>query len=217
MEMDDNDFYVVRKNLNILSVLILILAYTNAKIDSLNFLNIQIDLNGTKLYVAIFIGYLYFLWRFLTKLQLRSGFWNDFLQFYINSEEGVRSTHNEKRYRQELIDKSLRLKKAVEENEDFFRFVQLSIIRFKEWPLTKLRLSFTFTSTGSGNGEQPNFNVDHDITFSRFFFLRKLVSFCLKGDKFGDYLFPIIPVLGNIAFFIFKSGWQGSLEQLFLR
>jgi len=129
------------------------------------------------------------------------------------SERGVRSTHNENRDRQDLIDKSPRLKKAVEENDDFFRFVQLSIFRFPGWPLTKLRLSVTFTSTGNGNGDSPNFTVDHDIRVSRVFFLQKLISFCFTTDKFGDYLFPLIPVLFNICFFFFKPEWQGSLHQ----
>lgn len=31
--IDDKDFYIVRKNLNIFSVIILILAFTNAKIS----------------------------------------------------------------------------------------------------------------------------------------------------------------------------------------
>lgn len=92
MDIDDKDFPLVRKNLNILSILILILAYTNAKLDSLNFLGIQIDLNAHKLYVAIFILYIYMIWRFLTKLPLRGGFWNGFEQFYMDGDEGVKKS-----------------------------------------------------------------------------------------------------------------------------
>lgn len=70
--MDDKDFYQVRKNLNIISIVILILAFTNAEVDSLKVICIDLKLNGNKLYAALFILYAYFIWRFLTKLPLRS-------------------------------------------------------------------------------------------------------------------------------------------------
>jgi hypothetical protein len=213
MELDDKDFDLVRKNLNILSVLILILAYANAQLHSLNFLGIQIDFDGDKLYQALFIGYSYFVWRFLTKLRLLSGFWNDFLQYYMTSEFGVKSKYNYTTLKKEFDEKSPQLKQANEQKDDSLRLVQLSVIRFPDWPLTKLRLSATFYSQGA----QQNFNVDYDIKVSKIFLLRKLLTFCVKLDKFGDYLFPLIPVLTNIFFFTFKTQWQGSFSHLFLK
>lgn len=218
MEIDDHDFLLVRKNLNILSVLILILAFTNAKLGSLNLLGIQMDLEGVKLYQALYIGYVYFLWRFFTKLPLRSGFWNDFLQYFMNSEEGVKKKHNFDRYKKEFIDNSDRLKHAYEINDKYLNHVQLSVIRFPDWPLTQLRLSATFQASGrEGKNDNAQFGVDHDIKVSRFFVLKKLILFCIKYDKFGDYLFPLIPVLTVLGFFFFKLDWQGSFFSIFIK
>jgi hypothetical protein len=214
MDIDDHDFPLVRKNLNVISVLILILAYTNAKLNSLSFLGIQIDLDAHKLYVAMFILYLYFIWRFLTKLPLVSGFWNDFIQHYTQSEKGLKAVHNYERYKDELIAKSPRLKTSIEEDETF-SIVNTSIVRFSPKYIRKLRLSFTFyTSITPEKGIQHNFHVDHDIVVTRFLFLKNLIGFSLKGDKFGDYLFPILPIILNLGFFLFAFSWQGSLYSL---
>jgi hypothetical protein len=115
MEMDDHDFTLVRKNLNILSVLILILAFTNAQLHSINLLGIEMDLDAIKLYQALFIGYLYFIWRFLTKLPLSSGFWNDFEQYYFNSENGIKKQNTFNHYRDKIIGSNelLRLSKEL--------------------------------------------------------------------------------------------------------
>ena len=85
--MDDHDFKSVRKAFNIVSVLILILAYSNAEINEINFLGIDITLEGEKVYVGIFVLYLYFVWRFLTKLPWKGGFQNDFNQYVIGLQQ----------------------------------------------------------------------------------------------------------------------------------
>ncbi|MEK6781704.1 MAG: hypothetical protein AABY93_08355 [Bacteroidota bacterium] len=213
IEMDDKDFYVVRKNLNILSVLILILAFTNAKIETLNFLGIQIDLDGSRLYTALFIGYVYLLWRFLTKLPLKSGFLNDFSQYYINSDEGVKKQHHFTRYKDQLTGKSPELKTAVETDLNQ-RLVQTSVTRFDPREFWNLRLSFTFYVTPKAPGQLSNLTVDQDIVVSRFYFFKCLIVFCVQYDKFGDYLFPLVPVLLNFFFFFTKSEWQGSFKSL---
>jgi hypothetical protein len=214
--MEDHDFQVVRKNLNILSILILILAYTSAKLDSFNFLGLQLELIGSKLYQALYVGYAYFIWRFLTKLPLISGFWNDFLQYYITSEKGVKKQHNYERYKKQFIDKSERLKYSIETNDPQLWLTQFSVIRLSAWPLTQLRLSAHLNaSKREGENDMPQFNVEHDINVSRFLLFRKLIFFCIKYDKFGDYLFPIIPVFINLLFFLLKSEWQGSVNKIF--
>jgi len=218
MEMEDHDFQVVRKNLNILSVLILILAYTNAQLNSFNFLGIKLDLDAYKLYTALVVGYVYFVWRFLTKLNFNGGFWSDFLQYFLMSGEGVKQKHNFERYRKEFIEKSERLKYAIETNDRFFRYIQLNITRQAGWPLTRLNLSAGFCASGrEGKDDQEQFYVDYEISLSRLFIFRKFILFSIKFDKFGDYLFPLIPVLVNVGFFFFKSEWQGSFQSLVLK
>lgn len=217
MEMEDHDFQVVRKNLNILSVLILILAFTNAQLHTINLLGIDMELDGNKLYQALFLGYIYLLWRFLTKLPLRGGFWNDFLQYYLDSEEGVKKHHHYERYKELLIEKSPRLKRAIEDQGEL-KPVQLRFVRFSEWPLTKLRLAASFQSrTDQSLNETPSFSIDHDIHVPRIYQWYRLIMFSVKYDKFGDYLFPLIPVLINFYFFTVKTEWQGSFYHLFLK
>jgi hypothetical protein len=216
MEMDDHDFTLVRKNLNILSVLILILAFTNAQLHSINLLGIEMDLDAIKLYQALFIGYLYFIWRFLTKLPLRSGFWNDFEQHYITSEYGVKKQHTYERYKQQFIDSLSQLKSTIKEGSSDARFVQLNVVRQNN-SLVKLKLSAVYQIIILIGNRQQQHNIDIDIKVSRLYFLRKVLIFCFKYDKFGDYLFPLIPVITVVGCFIFKSEWQGSFAGLFLR
>lgn len=217
MEMEDHDFQVVRKNLNILSVLILMLAFTNAQLDKLNFLGIEMQLDSSKFYQAIFVAYLYFVWRFLTKVPIIGGFWNDFLQYYLNSEEGIKKQHNYERYKHTLIAKSEELKFVLNSNDQAFRLVQVSSSRLPEWPLHKLRLSFSFSATApNSSSHSRSFYVDHDISVSRFLVIRKLILFSVKYDKFGDYLFPLVLVIAVVGFFFFKGQWQGGFASLFL-
>lgn len=217
MEMEDHDFQVVRKNLNILSVLILMLAFTNAQLDNLNFLGIEMQLDSTKFYQAIFVAYLYFFWRFLTKVPIRGGFWSDFLQYYLNFDEGIKKQHNYPRYKAALQEKSELLRDAIESNDQSFRHIQTNVYRLPGLPLHKLRFSFSFNAAHRNSGTQGHqFSVDLDITVSRLIAFRKLVTFCIKYDKFGDYIFPLIPTAIVIIFFFFKTGWQGSFKSLFI-
>lgn len=216
--MEDHDFQVVRKNLNILSVLIIMLAFADAQLDKLNFLGIEMKLDSAKFYQAVFVGYLYFVWRFLTKVPIISGFWSDFLQYYMNSEDGVKKHHNYDRYKDLLIEKSEDLKNAIESNDQFFRLNQINVDRLPNWPLHRLRLVFAFHASHRASSTQSNqFSVEYDITVSRLLAVRKLVVFSVKYDKFGDYLFPLVPVVLAVYFFIFKHDWQGSMASLFLR
>lgn len=216
MEIDDHDFTLVRKNLNILSVLILILAFTNAQLHKINLLGIEMDLDAIKLYQALFIGYLYFIWRFLTKLPLRSGFWNDFEEYYINSEDGVKKQHNFKVYRDQLIESNQKLKSHKELADGNLNLIHYSLIRNSSSQLRKLRIS-TRLEVVENEANREVVDTYYDIRLSRIYFMRKLISFCLKYDKFGDYLFPLIPVIAVVFCFIFKSEWQGSFAGLFLR
>lgn len=213
MEFDDHDFPVVRKNLNIISVLILVLAYTNAKLNKLSFLGIDIELDAHNLYIALFVLYLYFIWRFLTKLPLNSIFWTGFMQYYLESEGGVKAKHNYERYRPLAIEKSDRLK--IGEEAGYISLVTTSIQRASAKHYLKLKVVFTFYDRNPANKQlHGNFSVEHDIHVSILFLLQKLMVFCFKHDKFGDYLFPLIPVLVNVCFFVFASEWQGSIWSL---
>lgn len=217
MDIDDHDFPLVRKNLNIISVLILVLAYTNAKLNSLSFLGIQIDLDAHRLYVAVFILYLYFIWRFLTKIPLRSGFWNDFIQYYIESDEGVKKEHNFKYYEKIFLAKNSRLKQALN-TTDVTRLIATRIHRFPGNHLTQLRIIVAFqTDQVFGDNQSNNINEHHDFEVSKLFLTKKLVIFCLKYDKFGDYVFPLIPIFINTGFFLLKTEWQGGLYSLWLK
>lgn len=218
MEMDDKDFYVVRKNLNILSVLILLLAYTNAKLGTFNFLGIQIELNGPKLYTGIFIGYAYFIWRFLTKLPLRGHFWAEFINYYLTSDEGVKRKYNYKNLEAEVLAKWPDLA-WLKENDKDLRLQETHVMRFEEKSLTKLTLSLTFYKTLKLDSEtyaNSNVTTRIEIKVPRLFIVRTLVLFCVKYDKFGDYLFPLIPGIVNLVFFFSKPEWQGSFRSLFM-
>ena len=216
MDIDDNDFPLVRKNLNILSILILILAYTNAQLHQLNFLGIDMQLDGVKLYQALFLGYFYFIWRYWTKLNFFGGFWGDFTNYYLVSDAGVRKQHNFLKYKESFIDKSERLRDAYEAGDKFLTLSSFDVVRLSNWPLTRLRLIVNFNASGrKGKEDQAQFSEYHDILLSRFYVIRKLISFSIKEDKFGDYLFPLVAVLLNVGFFLLKKEWQGSVYQIF--
>jgi hypothetical protein len=92
----------------------------------------------------------------------------------------------------------------------------MKVLRLSGKGILELRLSAMFYVTrddtrGMGNS---NITVDHDIKVSTLLFTRKLLVFCWRHDKFGDYIFPILPVLLNFSFFLFKREWQGSLWNL---
>jgi len=209
--MEDHDFQVVRKNLNILSVLIIVLAFTNAKINTLNFLGIDMQLDGAKFYQALFIGYLYFIWRYCTKLDLRAGFWNDFVNYFISSEEGVKSVHNFKKYENRFKSEISRFSQMTNDDPNW-RLVATNITRHSE-SLSNLTLSITIHTSSEIHMRNPNFEIDIKVSWK--FRLKKFLIFCFRKDKFGDYLFPFVPVILNLLFLLFKTEWQGSLRNIF--
>lgn len=216
MEIEDHDFQLVRKNLNILSVVFLVLAFTNAEINDANLLGISMKLNGSKFYISLYAGYAYFVWRFLTKLPLRTGFWNDFCAYYMNEKDGAQKEHNYHRYRKQLVEVSARLRNAIEINDPYFRLNQWSITRASSG-LRDLKLTGYFQGSGRQDAnDQQQFSVDYQITVSKTYVFAKLVKFCVKYDKFGDYLFPLVPVVSVFLFFLLKSDWQGSFYSLFI-
>ncbi len=217
MDIDDKDFFVVRKNLNILSVLIMVLAFSNARIHDLNFLGIQVDLEGSKLYVALYILYLYMFWRFVTKMPFNSEFKSKFIQYYLDSTAGVKEDYSFARYKDKILNHDSTLKYILD-NDPNARLVETKAIRLTNDPLRKVRLSITFYKeipiNNQNKSDHSNYTADFDFTVSRFYVLRKFISFCLKHDKFGDVVFPVFPVITNLTFLLFKSDWQGSLWNL---
>lgn len=214
MDIDDSDFLVVRKNLNIISVLIMILAFANAEIHDLNLLGIQVELEGAKLYVGLFIIYMYFIWRYLTKLPLMSGYWNGFIQYYLVSNNGVLSDHGFDKHREAFLRNSTELTKWHGKSS----LVDVKANRLGNNSLLNVRLSATFHINKQDQylGPSPTqFTAYLDITIPRSYFLRKLFIYSFKHDKFGDYLFPIIPIITNVLFFLLKPEWQGSYNRLF--
>jgi hypothetical protein len=215
MEIDDSDFSIVRKNLNIISVLILVLAFTNAEIDCLNFLGISLELDGKRLYVFLFLLYAYFIWRYTTKVPLLSEFWVGLVKYYLDSEAGVKSIHNYDRYKDDLLNSNDQLRWSVE-NDPQFRLVTTTIIRSSNTALRNLKLMLTFYRAKKIREDDfPNFTVDQEIEVSRRFIFRTILIYCIKYDKFGDYLFPFIPIAINLIFFFTKREWQGSIFSLF--
>jgi hypothetical protein len=212
--IDDKDFFLVRKNLNIFSILILILAYTNAKVDFTNFAGVQIHLDGRNFYIALFIGYCMFIWRFFTKLPLMSGFWNDFSQYYMQSHSGKHMKSSFEKYQNTFFDKAPTLKELLETGNA--RLLGISMTRFDATEFRKIRLDaqFYINQPIRENNAGNNLSSAIDIKLSRFFFIKKLIIFCVRYDKFGDYLLPIVPLFINLAFFFCRSSWPGSLTAL---
>lgn len=206
--IDDNDFRVVRKTLNALSVLISILAFTKAEVSSLDLLGIDIELDGRKLYIALLIGYSYFIWRYFTKVPLLGGFWQAFLQFYLVSDSGIKKQHNYDRYKDDLLNGDPELRDKLGKRGGA-QFLQMQAIRLAGRSIRNPRLSAAYhVATGDGG---KNVTKDHDIRVSLWFVLRKLFVFCFRYDKFGDYIFPIFLVVLNVGFFLFASDWQCSI------
>ncbi|MFZ1806226.1 MAG: hypothetical protein WAU36_03335 [Cyclobacteriaceae bacterium] len=218
MDIDDSDFFVVRKNLNIISVLIMILAYSNAEIHNLNFLGIQVELEGDKLHIGLFTIYIYFIWRYLTKLPLMGIFWGGFISFYLESENGVKKEHNFKTHQNDFFKESLKVKEILESDRNA-HLTGITVVRLPGNTLRNLRLSANFyrstPKNADGSTDMPNVTVNINIKISWIYFMRKLMIFSIKGDKFGDYVFPLVPVVANVLFFILKPEWQGSYNRLF--
>lgn len=207
---DDNDFRVVRKTLNALSVLISFLAFTEAEINALNFLGIDIGLDGKKFYSALFIAYCYFIWRYCTKVPLAGGFWQAFLSFYFDSDSGIKKQHTYERYR-DSFENSPEVKKVLVKGREV-QLVQMQAVRPSGRSMRNPRLSATYhTSTDTGG---TNVTANHDIAVNWWFVTMKLLIFSFRHDKFGDYIFPILLVGLNVYFFFFSMGWQGSIWSL---
>lgn len=214
MDIDDKDFFVVRKNLNILSVLILVLAFSNATIHDLNFLGIQVDLEGSKLYIALYIMYAYFFWRFLTKMPFNSEFKTKFDNYYLSSEDGLKKYHSFEKYKTEIIEENPKLKEILDADPEA-RVASQDIRRFKANAYTNLTLAMSFQSSfGNENNRLLTHLFSYQIRASRIFLIRTLIRYCVKYDTFGDYVFPIIPVVLNLYFIFAKGEWQGSFWNL---
>lgn len=210
--MEDQDFQVVRKNLNILSVLIIVLAFTNAKINTLNFLGIDMQLDGAKFYKALFIGYLYFIWRYCTKLDLKAGFWNDFRKYYLNSAGGIIKKHNFNRYQEKFKGENSEFKEIVERDSKW-NLVSTNYNQSNGSSLTEYVMRIELRTVLSTTSHNKYFETN--ISVSLWYLIKRLIVFCLKHDKFGDYLFPFVPVILNLLFLLFKTEWQGSLRNIF--
>lgn len=170
---DDNDFRVVRKTLNALSVLISILAFTKAEVNSLNFLGIDIGLDGEKFYIALLIGYCYFIWRYCTKVPLAGGFWQAFLTFYYDSDSGIKKQHTYERYK-DCFENKPEIKKLRTKGSKL-QFVKIDAVRPAGKNIRNPRLSATCHMRTDTGGE--NVTANHDITLSFWFVVRKLLVF----------------------------------------
>lgn len=210
---DDSDFRVVRKTMNAFSVLIAILAFTNAEISSLNFLGIAMALNGAKFYIALFIGYSYFIWRYFTKVPFADGFWQSFLDFYFTSGSGVKKQHSYERYRDCFLHGEAELRRALENHEPG-HLIEMQVVRPAGRSIRNPRLSALYYLPGEDGGK--NVTANHDIKVSWWFVIGKLLIFSLRYDKFGDYIFPILLVVLNACFFLLLGDWQGSIRSLLL-
>lgn len=213
MDAEDIDFKLVRKNLNILSVLILVLAFTDAKLSSMNILGLSITLNPHKFYIILYVGYTYFLWRFLTKVPIQSGFMSGFRDYYLNGINGVQSKYN-----------YVTLYKAFEQTPTFIRYsdevkgqkfnlLQMRVVQLGT-SIAKLRLTAKLHSSIPISIEGNTFTTDIDISIPWRFYIRKLFWYSVRHDKFGDYLFPMIPVFINFLMFFLKSDWQGGFKSI---
>lgn len=210
--MDDN-FPSVRKNLNILSVLILVLAFSNAEINRINFLGIDLELDGEKLFISLYVLYLYFLWRYLTMMLFRTEFMNHFHNFMLSSPHGFKKEFAyEKRkneYQREFEDLQ-----GIE-NDRFGSIVSISFTRNSFWKLSRLNMKIEYRKSATEEekemGSPGNKVVSKEVRVSYWYLLRKFLLFCIYKDKFGERVFPLIPVFVNLLFFLFKEDWQGGL------
>jgi len=215
--MDDSNFDSIRKNLNIISVLILLLAYSNAEISHLKFLGIDLTLEGTKFYTGLYIIYGYFIWRYLTKLKFKSGFLHGFDIWYLEGVDGVKKHYNLKSLKSLFVNERPELQKEIDSG--ISSPVSLKVIRFNPKERRKIKLSQTFYKRLSEEERQQNvhqnFNIEIDLNLSRFFLFRKFFWYCVKHDKFGDYLFPLLLCIANLSFFVFSTQWQGGFNHIF--
>lgn len=60
----DTSFISIRRNLNLVTILMIVLAFTDAEIKKLAFLGIHIELNQSKFYLILWVAVFYFLWRY---------------------------------------------------------------------------------------------------------------------------------------------------------
>jgi hypothetical protein len=191
---DEKDFHTIRKNLNVLSVTIMIMAIANVEVEVLNLLGIEVKLDGEGLYTK--------------------GFWHEFITFYTDSPSGVRKQHTYERHRDAFLAHNPEL--AILESDANTRLIDMKVHRIFQ-SIRKLRLSAIFYVTVSHANAGPmdnNLVANLDIVVTRIFILRKLLLFSLLHDKFGDYLFPLTLVLLNVVFFVLKTDWQGNLFSL---
>jgi hypothetical protein len=213
--LDDKDFFIVRKNLNILSVLILALAYTNANIEELKIVNVTLDLSGGKAYIGLFTIYAYLTWRYLTKLKWRSGFWNDFDQYYISSDAGVKSRRSFDELKSLFINQNAKLKQLLEPPYNA-RLSGIDVGRASATHYRSLILNANFYLEKPMEFIGSNFTAKLPVTIPLLYIVRKFLTFSFKHDKFGDYVLPLILVLINFSLFLVLKTWKGGFYALVL-
>ena len=209
--MEDHDFLVVRKNLNILSALILILAFSSAQISELDFLGIDLKLDGRKFYLSLYILYGYFIWRYLTKLPWTEGFVKGFSDFLTKKPDGLRREFNN----------AVGLNKVFS-GTDSYKLLSLDADEKKSYELTlfipnRLTAIVEFQLFYRSDEVFGNTNGDPIRTsyrMGRIYFTKKMIRYCLKYDEFGDFIFPLVPIFAFLLFFFLKSDWQGNFSSL---
>ena len=214
--MEDNDFKSVRKSLNSISVLILLLSFSNAEINDINFLGIKLSLTGENVYSVLYAIYSYFTWRFLTKLPFHTQFIAGFDDYYLQSPNGVKKEYNYERLKNNFIQASQELSDRYKSNlRD--GLISMSVAREKVSNRRKLQFKSTYQrfESEARNKFGTNYVVTINQSVSRFYLWRKFFWYCLKYDKFGDHIFPLFLVAINILLVLFNLDWQGNIYQLF--
>ncbi|MEP1094036.1 MAG: hypothetical protein ABJG78_02940 [Cyclobacteriaceae bacterium] len=217
--MDDNDFKSVRKNLNIISVLILLLAFSNAEINKINILGISLELEGTKLFVGLYFIYAYFIWRFITKLPYRKEFLKDLHMYLYESLDGLSKYYTLERMQKEFEATSDDYRERSKNGTAHARKIGIG---HEAGSLRKVTLSLDYSRTltkeereDHSTSQSNRISIEKKVSLQ--LVLRKTIWFCIKYDKFGDYIFPFIPILANTLFFFLSSKWQGGFYELILK
>lgn len=213
--MADHDFPTVRKNLNILSVVVLLLAFSRAEINKFNFLGLDVSLEGSKFYIALFVLYLYFIWRYWTKANFHAGFLAPFYTYFLESEEGVKKRYPFFRVQGRFFDENPAFKEAYE-NDKNYELISLTIR--SPSPRDMRNLSFHIAFSKSARETKTDITQSGaaiKLKVSRLFVWWVGLRYSIKYDKFGDYVFPLIPVVVNVTYFFSAKEWQGSFFQLF--
>ncbi|WP_109831925.1 hypothetical protein [Reichenbachiella versicolor] len=198
----DISFGSVRKNLNILSVVIIFLAFSRVEITKFNLLGLGLEITEiSRFYIGLYCIYIFFVWRYFTKLQkeeVRKGFTK-----YIKDKIHAYFKSNWSKHFKETIE--------IDGFEEKLSFKNIGL-GIDPVSLLKIKIDGYYSSNEKGHTETIEIGLIKILGFR--VYVWQFLKYSFLKDKFGDVYFPIVLIAIFVYLFACYGDWQGGFSQI---